>query len=369
MLLLLGAREIADSRRVEAWPDVAPNAMATAMAEVPGEPRRVENTRRTSRRSVLLAGLTTLFATSMSRSVEAKTKLKRAEKTKEGVTLFFELDHAPFGGDQGPYRDATVLVFVPAYYRLPKNRKVDAVVHFHGHLSTAYQALSSGRLREQLFDSKQNAVLVAPQGPLRAVDSSGGRLDEKGGLKRIMNELMREMRRHAVGLELEKSSVAGNKGLGFLCLSAHSGGYRVAAQCLRHGGVEVGETYLFDALYGEVATFARWAIAKKDATGRERHKLISHFGPGDAKTNSLDLLNRLEAAGVGCHHEVPPNKLTRQQLSKGQAVFIETGQSHGAVTFSHNNLRDCLFASSLKRFIESDWFEEKKKPRRIDRRG
>lgn len=321
------------------------------------------------RRGALIGAVALALGRPARAEAKSSSKLKRVEKTKEGVTLFFELDHAPFGGDVGPYKDSTVLVFVPAYYRLPKNRRVDAVVHFHGHLSTAYMALSSGRIREQLFDSKQNAVVIVPQGPLRAVDSSGGRLDKKGGLSRMVDEVMREMKRHAVGLELEKASVAGNKGAGFLCLSAHSGGYKVAASCVKHGGLEIGEVYLFDALYGEVGTFATWAAARKGKTGRERHKIVSYFGPGDAKTNSLELMDKLKARGVRCLHEVPTKKLTREELSKGAAIFIETGQTHGAVTFSHNNLRDCLYASGFKRFIKSDWFEDKKKPRRIDRRG
>lgn len=295
-------------------------------------------------------------------------KLKRVEKDDKGVTLTFELDHAPYGNGKGPWKDNTVIVYVPSYYRLPKGRQVDTLVHFHGHNATARLGLEGGRLREQLFDSKQNCILVVPQGPRRATSSEGGRLDERGGLNRLLDEVMREIKRHYVGLQLEKSSVAGNKGVGYLALSAHSGGYKVAARCCQHGGVAVNEVYLFDALYGEEKTFERWLLKKKGVKGRGRHKIMSHYTAG-CKKNNMDLLDALQRRGAKCYHEKKPGDLTRAQLSKGEAVFIHTPQQHGAVTFSYNNLRDCLFASSFRRFVKSDWFKNKKKKRKIDRRG
>ncbi|MEM9695295.1 MAG: hypothetical protein AAGA56_22320 [Myxococcota bacterium] len=296
-------------------------------------------------------------------------KLKRVETTAHGTTFHFHLDKAPYGPDFGTWNDPTVLVFVPNYYRLPKGRYVDTVMHFHGHQSTAYIGLSAGRLREQLHDSKQNAVLVVPQGPLRAVSSEGGRLDRRNGMKKLLVEVMREMRRAEVEKALGKASLAGNKGVGHICLSAHSGGYKVAAHCLARGGFNVGEVWLFDALYGEVDTFRRWVVDRRGRTGRARHKLMSYYAGGPAKPTNEALLARLKRAGVRCYHENGRELLTRGQLAKGQAVFILTPQAHGAVTFTHNNFRDCLYASGLKRFIKSDWFENRNDPRRIDRRG
>ena len=45
------------------------------------------------------------------------------------------------------------------------------------------------------------------------------------------------------------------------------------------------------------------------------------------------------------------------------------GSEHGQVTFRHNALRDCLFASGLKRHLDSEWFERKNQPRRIEQRA
>lgn len=299
---------------------------------------------------------------------KTKDKLVATKSDKRGVTLTFHLRHAPFPKGS-KYDDPTVIVFVPAYYRLPKSRKVDALVHFHGHNTTANKALVAHRLREQVFDSKQNAILVVPQGPVNAADSSGGKLEGKGGLSRLLAELIRELGKSNVSKALSKSSLAGVKAVRHLCLSAHSGGYRVASFCLRRGGINVNETFLFDALYGEVAAFRRWVVARKSSKGRSRHKLISQYAGGKVRDNNLKLLEQLEAQGVPVLHEKKPGQLTRAQLTKGTAIFMGVPVNHGEVTFRHNGLRDCLFASGFKRHKKSDWFKNKNKKRKIDKRS
>ncbi|MBK8241597.1 MAG: hypothetical protein IPK74_39305 [Deltaproteobacteria bacterium] len=62
-------------------------------------------------------------------------------------------------------------------------------------------------------------------------------------------------------------------------LSAHSGGYRVAAKCVTHGGWSVNELYLFDALYGAREEFRNWVLARRDESApRRRHKLMAWYG-------------------------------------------------------------------------------------------
>lgn len=312
----------------------------------------------------LLAGAV-LPASALAKS---KDKLVGVTTGKRGVTLTFELRHAPFPKGT-KYDTPRVIVFVPTYYRLPKSRKVDALVHFHGHNTTAKKALVAHRLREQLFDSKQNAILIVPQLAVNAADSSGGKLEAKRGLARMLAELIRELGKSAVGKALKKSSLRGVKATRHLCLSAHSGGYRVASFCVRRGGINVNETYLFDALYGQVAAFRRWVAARKGSKGRSRHKLISQYAGGKVRTNNLALLKKLKAQGVPVLHEKKPGQLTRAQLTKGTAIFMGVPVNHGEVTFRHNGLRDCLFASGFKRHEKSDWFKNKNKKRKIDKRS
>jgi hypothetical protein len=167
---------------------------------------------------------------------------------------------------------------------------------------------------------------------------------------------------------LGDTAVPKNATLGMLCLSAHSGGYRSAAACLRNGGCNVNEAYLFDALYGDVETFRDWVVAGKSNSGREQHKLISHFVAGDVRRLNLELVRELSDRGVKCLHERTPGELTRKQLLTGRAIFIETVLAHTAVTSQQNAFRDCLFASRLRRQLKSRWFKHKNEPREIDER-
>ncbi|XXX77041.1 hypothetical protein WMF30_56270 [Sorangium sp. So ce134] len=294
------------------------------------------------------------------------SKVKRVEASDIGVTLKLELSHAPFPCAGAPYRDATVLVFVPAHYRAPEGGELDLVMHFHGHVTTAERAIAAHKLREQLHESKQNAVLVVPQGAVNAAESPPGQLGQQGGLRRLCGELAAVLAGPAARRALGDCAIPRRARLGTLCLSAHSGGYRVAAACLRHGGCEVSEVYLFDALYGEVDAFRDWVLERKDRSGRDRHKLISHFVAGDVRRLNLELERALEAKGVACLHERRPGELTRKQLLNGRAIFIETPLAHSAVTFQQNAFRDCLFASGLRRTLRSSWFEKKDEPRQID---
>ncbi|MEZ4437563.1 MAG: hypothetical protein R3B72_00620 [Polyangiaceae bacterium] len=301
-------------------------------------------------------------------TARAEPRLRRVETSPVGTTLHFQLAQAPFPAGDKPYRDATVLVFVPTYFRLPKRRRVDVVVHFHGHNTTVGEALAAHQLREQLFDSKQNAILIAPQLALRATDSHAGKLEREGGLARLLVEVLAELRRPAAEEALGKASLAGVKDVELVCLSAHSGGYRAAASCVARGGVDVGEVYLFDALYAQLGAFSRWAIERKDESGRKRHKLVSFYAGGSVSKNNERLREALTTAGVKVLVETKPGTLTRAELAQGRAIFIQSPLQHTQVTFRNNGLRDCLFASGLKRHLESDWFADKHEARRIDRR-
>ncbi|WP_437833574.1 hypothetical protein [Sorangium sp. So ce1153] len=301
----------------------------------------------------------------------ADSKVKEVETSDIGVTLKLELTQAPFPCEAAPspYRDATVMVFVPAHYRAPEGDELDLVVHFHGHVTTAERAIKAHKLREQLHESKQNAVLVVPQGAVNAAESPPGKLGQQGGLRRLCGELASALDTPSARRALGDCAVPRQAKLGRLCLSAHSGGYRVAAACLRLGGCEVNEVYLFDALYGEVDAFRDWVLERKGQSGRDRHKLISHFVAGDVRRLNLELERALEAQGVACLHERRPGQLTRKQLLSGRAIFIETPLAHSAVTFEQNAFRDCLFASGLRRQLRSSWFEKKDEPRQIDVRS
>jgi hypothetical protein len=287
------------------------------------------------------------------------------------VTLALDLDHAPFPAPGSPYQDRTVFAFVPRHHRVGRDSRVSVVVHFHGHNTTAERALVAHELREQLFESKQNAILLVPQGPVLAPDSSCGKLEAPGGLARMLYDALAALHgpEGPAAKALGPAGVGASAQIGTVCLSAHSGGYHAAAACLRNGGVDVNEVYLFDALYGESDVFRDWVIAGKGRSMRHRHKLVSYYGAYAAtEAVSQKLLADLERASVRCAYEKVEGTLSREDITQSEAVFVRTSLSHGGVTHELNALRDCLYASGLTRRLRTAWFDQKVGARVLERR-
>ncbi len=319
-------------------------------------------------RRSFLAALAAAPILSLARSSwgQSSPRLKSIVRDSLGTTLWLGLDHAPFAG--GGYHDDTVIVFVPSHYRFHDDEGIATLVHMHGHTTTAERAMVAHQLREQVADSKQNAVLVVPQLAVMAADSSCGRLESPGGLQRLLEEVVATTSREARST-LGDTAFPRDAGVGTTCISAHSGGYHAVACCLRAGGVDVRETYLFDALYGEVDTFRDWVVARHGEPLHRRHKLVSYFTEG-AQTEANDRLLRaqLEQAGVLCEEEQQEGELSRHEISHAEAVFVRSGLWHSQVTWETNALRDCLFASALPRHVATSWFARKSGARPIERR-
>lgn len=300
----------------------------------------------------------------------AETKLGPRVKTLSqdelGTTLMLGLPEAPFAGLN--YGDDTVIVFVPKRYRYRDEEGVSTLVHYHGHNTSAERALKAHALREQLVESRQNAVLIVPQLALLAPDSSCGRLAVRRGLARLIGSALSstaQVGRRALG----DARFPERAQLGRVCISAHSGGYYAAACSLRDGGVEVSETYLFDALYAEKEVFRDWVLSRRDEPAATRHKLVSYFLAG-APTEPVNhgLRVDLERGGVRVAKELREGALSRRELSRAGAVFVRTAAGHSAVTWETNALRDVLYASMLPRHLGSDWFQNASGARPIERR-
>ncbi|HYQ16595.1 MAG TPA: hypothetical protein VEQ58_12580 [Polyangiaceae bacterium] len=320
------------------------------------------------RRTVLaaLAALPALSVTEWAHgaTTEARPRLKSLTQDERGTTLILGLPEAPFAGRS----DDSVLVFVPQRYRYRDDDGVAALVHFHGHNSTAERAVAAHALREQLVDSRQNAVLVVPQLAFMAADSSCGRLATPRGLARLLGSALATTAR--LGRKsLGEARFSDSAPIGRVCLSAHSGGFHAAACSLRDGGLDVSETYLFDALYAEREVFRDWVLERRNEPADSRHKLVSYFVAG-APTEPINrgLRNDLEQNGVLVAEEQREGALSRRDLSHAGAVFVRTGLGHSAVTWETNALRDVLYASMLPRHLGTDWFANRDAARRIERR-
>ena len=325
-------------------------------------------------RRTFLAGMAATWSTSAVRlgfAQEASAgpaRLKSIARDSRGVTMLLGLDHAPFPAPGAGYRDDTVVVFVPAHYRFQDDEGVAALVHFHGHNATAEHATAAHELREQLADSRQNAILIVPQLAVLAADSACGKLESPGGLARLLRDAVGTAAREGRAT-LGETRFPATAPVGTVCLSAHSGGYPAAAACLRAGGVDVRETYLFDALYAELDAFRDWAVARRGEPLHRRHKLVDYFVEGTTtEANSAILRAQLEHAAVLCEEERQEGTLSRHELSHAEAVFVRTGEVHSQVPWETNALRDCLYASALPRHLSSDWFARKGGARPIERR-
>jgi hypothetical protein len=321
-------------------------------------------------RRTFLAALASAPLLSLARTAraDAAPRLLDLARDARGTTLALGLEHAPFPAPGAGYRDDTVYVFVPAHYRWRSEDGVAALVHFHGHNTTAERAIAAHQLREQLADSRQNAVLVVPQLATMSADSACGKLESPGGLARLLAEAVAAAARLG-RTTLGDTAFPADAALGTVCLSAHSGGYHAAACGLRGGGVDVRETYLFDALYADLDVFRDWVVARHGEPLHRRHKLVSYFTEGGT-TESMNALLRtqLDRKGVACAHEMQEGELSRHDLSHAEAVFVRSGLWHSAVTWETNALRDVLFASALPRHLPTTWFARKNGARPLERR-
>ncbi len=313
-----------------------------------------------SRRTFLLGAAATLGSTWIAREAEAAkpSKITHVEPSTIGTTFTLALDAAPYPSPGATYTDPTVLAFVPSHYRLPKGRSLDVVVHFHGHTTTAPVAMAGHKLREQLRESRQNAILVVPQGPVNAADGDFGKLMKKGGLERMLAELRGVLSTDEASRALGDASLAKVERTGRILLSAHSGGYRATAANLRVAGKDVREVFLFDALYDEVESFRDWVLGDP-----KKRKLVAYYVGGRPRELSLELANELEQKGVEVLREKNGVRLTRAELTHGHAIFLEGHATHGTAPFEEHALRDCLFASCLRGRGSEKWFADKDLPR------
>jgi beta-lactamase class A len=150
------------------------------------------------------------------------------------------------------YTDSSVIVFVPEGFKeLPTGSNL--IVHFHGHMGDNLHVLESDSLTQAMTAQKINALLVLVQGPYRARDSFSGKMEDEGGFRRLVEDVLTTMQREKI-----VKSTAVNR----ICVSGFSGGYRPAAFVLAKGGIsdKVTDVFLFDALYANEDFFVDWLL-------------------------------------------------------------------------------------------------------------
>jgi hypothetical protein len=276
-------------------------------------------------RMILSVVLFVLFAAFGPTEVEQTT-------SELGTTYFLPMQNAPYphssreagftnsAGTHWPkephYTDNTVALFVPAHFQAGET--IDLIFYFHGHNNDVRAALETFELREMVVASGANAVLVFPQGPKRAGDSGGGRLEEAGAFAALADE---------VRAALTTLGVCDNPRLGRVVLSGHSGAFRVLSFALEHGGLEdhIAEVYLLDASYGRLEQFSGWAQRNPGAV------LRSVFTAHLADENVV-LMAHLQA-GATPYALCLDEGMTDELLATNRIVFVhtQTRDHNGAV--------------------------------------
>ncbi len=207
------------------------------------------------------------------------------------------------------YIDSSAVIIIPEQFK-PDPEGIDLVFHFHGWNNDNLSVLEKFRLPQQLAASRRNAILVLMQGPWHASDSGGGKMEDQGGFRNLVEEVM---------VLLQREKRIQNQGIGNIIISAHSGGYRPAIYAVSRGGLmdKISSVFLFDAFYALTGELIPWL--KMDKTHRLRSIYTEHLA--EEHRIFMDLLSQNR---IGFADTFKP---------KARVVLEATSECHNCVIF------------------------------------
>ncbi len=173
------------------------------------------------------------------------------------------------------YSDSTVLLIVPKHLRA--GAKVDLIYWFHGWRNNVDTAAAFYELTRQFAASGRNAVLVLAETAKDAPDSYGGKLEQPGMFRGLVEDVMQALKKNNI---VPRKAEPGN-----IVLAGHSGAFRVIAYILQNGQVPVQEVFLFDALYSQADKFMYWI--NQDAQHHFVHWFTNHGGGTDIVSDTM----------------------------------------------------------------------------------
>ncbi len=188
------------------------------------------------------------------------------------------------------------------------------VVYFHGNGATlSRDVVDRQQTARQVAQSNLNAVLLAPQMAVDALDSSAGNFWRPGAFAEFLGEAEAKLAELYPGTSrytFQRMPVI---------IVAYSGGYLPAAYSLEYGGAgdRLRGVVLLDALFGEPEKFAQWVERESS-----RAFFVSAYSVA-SKEQNLALEGRLQARGVQFQNGLPDS------LHAGTVAFVDaTAASH-----------------------------------------
>ncbi|MDX2205866.1 MAG: alpha/beta hydrolase [Hyphomicrobiaceae bacterium] len=212
------------------------------------------------------------------------------------------------------YSDRRVLLNIPRGFDAARPGVI--VVFFHGNKSILERdVVRRQQVPQQVARAGLNAVLVAPQLAVDALDSTAGRFYLPGFFAKFMDEAARELARLAGDARLRATFEALP-----VVIVAYSGGYTPAAWAAHHGGLgdRLKAVLLFDALYGDLDKFAAWVERRAPTVFFSAHSK-------SAREPNTALQARLAGLGLDVKSDLPA------AFAPGQVVFYAASEEvlHG----------------------------------------
>jgi hypothetical protein len=210
--------------------------------------------------------------------------------------------------EEETYSDRRVLLHIPKGF--DARRPALMIVFLHGNEATlARDVRRRQEVPRQVAQSRLNAVLVAPQFAVNALDSSAGRFWEPGVFSQFLNEAGERLTQLYGDARARGAFDAAP-----VVVAAYSGGYYPAAFILKHGHADdrLRGLVLLDALYGHLDEFADWLAQRPPAF------FVSAFGKS-ARDENTALQRMLSERGVRFQRTLPAT------LARGSVAFVAAG--------------------------------------------
>jgi hypothetical protein len=206
------------------------------------------------------------------------------------------------------YSDKRVLLSIPRGFDL--RRPAVIVIYFHGNLATLTRDVRNRQqVPRQVEQSGLNAVLVAPQFAVDALDSSSGRFWEPGVFAKFLDEAADRLAR-LHGDPRARAAFAEAP----VVIVGYSGGYNPAAFALAVGGANhrLRGVVLLDGLFAEIDKFADWLAKRPEAF------FFSAYGKA-ARAEHTELQRMLTERGVSVQTTLPA------RLTPGTVALLTVG--------------------------------------------